>query len=130
MACSCSAKEPAFGSRDPDLGQYALLRALRGEALPALELLQSYVVPGLLTRRARRGRPGFLAQSMLAENDFDFWRVNQPFCRIGEQFGKRIIPRVPSQPASVTVSAPPPIPSTQTNGFAEKGIWKTRSEST
>ena len=43
-------KEPAWLTWIPISGQYALLsRALRGEALPALELLQSYVVPGLLT---------------------------------------------------------------------------------
>jgi sodium transport system permease protein len=43
-------KEPAWLSWIPISGQYALLsRALRGEALPLLELLQSYVVPGLLT---------------------------------------------------------------------------------
>jgi hypothetical protein len=37
-------------------------RALRGEALPALELLQSYVVPGLLTSsRSARSR-GFLTR--------------------------------------------------------------------
>jgi sodium transport system permease protein len=43
-------KEPAWLAWVPISGQYALLsRALRGEALPALELLQSYAVPGLLT---------------------------------------------------------------------------------
>jgi sodium transport system permease protein len=43
-------KEPAWLTWIPISGQYALLsRALRGEALPLLELLQSYVVPGLLT---------------------------------------------------------------------------------
>ena len=43
-------KEPAWLTWIPISGQYALLsRALRGEALPALELLQSYLVPGLLT---------------------------------------------------------------------------------
>jgi sodium transport system permease protein len=43
-------KEPAWLTWIPISGQYALLsRALRGEALPALELLQSYVVPALLT---------------------------------------------------------------------------------
>jgi hypothetical protein len=43
-------KEPAWLTWIPISGQYALLsRALRGEALPALELAQSYVVPGLLT---------------------------------------------------------------------------------
>ena len=40
-------KEPAWLTWIPVSGQYALLsRALRGEALPSLELLQSYVVPG------------------------------------------------------------------------------------
>jgi sodium transport system permease protein len=43
-------KEPAWLTWIPVSGQYALLsRALRGEALPALELAQSYVVPMLLT---------------------------------------------------------------------------------
>jgi sodium transport system permease protein len=43
-------KEPAWLTWIPISGQYALLsRALRGEALPALELAQSYVVPALLT---------------------------------------------------------------------------------
>jgi sodium transport system permease protein len=43
-------KEPAWLTWIPISGQYALLaRALRGEALPALELAQSYVVPMLLT---------------------------------------------------------------------------------
>ena len=43
-------KEPAWLTWIPVSGQYTLLsRALRGEALPWLELLQSYVVPGLLT---------------------------------------------------------------------------------
>ncbi len=43
-------KEPAWLTWVPVSGQYALLsRALRGEALPWVELLQSYVVPGLLT---------------------------------------------------------------------------------
>jgi sodium transport system permease protein len=43
-------KEPAWLTWVPVSGQYALLsRALRGEALPWIELLQSCVVPGLLT---------------------------------------------------------------------------------
>ncbi len=43
-------KDPAWLTWIPISGQYALLsRALRGEALPPLELLQSYVVPALLT---------------------------------------------------------------------------------
>ena len=43
-------KEPAWLTWIPVSGQYALLsRALRGEALPLLELGQSYVVPALLT---------------------------------------------------------------------------------
>lgn len=43
-------KEPAWLTWVPISGQYALLsRALRGEALPMLELLRSYMVPGLLT---------------------------------------------------------------------------------
>jgi sodium transport system permease protein len=43
-------KEPGWLTWIPISGQYALLgRALRGEALPLLELVQSYVVPGLLT---------------------------------------------------------------------------------
>jgi hypothetical protein len=43
-------KEPAWLLWVPISGQYALLsRALRGEALPPLELVQSYAVPGLLT---------------------------------------------------------------------------------
>jgi sodium transport system permease protein len=42
-------KEPAWLTWIPVSGQYALLsRALRGEALPWVELLQSCVVPGLL----------------------------------------------------------------------------------
>jgi sodium transport system permease protein len=46
-------KEPAWLTWIPISGQYALLsRALRGEALPALELAQSYVVPALLTLAA------------------------------------------------------------------------------
>ena len=46
-------KEPAWLTWIPVSGQYTLLsRALRGEALPSLELLQSYVVPGLLTLAA------------------------------------------------------------------------------
>ena len=43
-------KEPGWLTWIPVSGQYTLLsRALRGEALPSLELLQSYVVPGVLT---------------------------------------------------------------------------------
>jgi hypothetical protein len=43
-------KEPAWLAWIPISGQYALLsRALRGEALPMVELAQSYLVPGLLT---------------------------------------------------------------------------------
>jgi sodium transport system permease protein len=43
-------KEPAWLTWIPVSGQYALLsRALRGEALPSVELLQSYAVPALLT---------------------------------------------------------------------------------
>ena len=43
-------KEPAWLTWIPISGQYALLsRALRGDALPAVELAQSYVVPALLT---------------------------------------------------------------------------------
>jgi sodium transport system permease protein len=43
-------KEPAWITWIPISGQYALLsRALRGEALPLVELAQSYVVPALLT---------------------------------------------------------------------------------
>jgi sodium transport system permease protein len=43
-------KEPAWLLWIPISGQYALLsRALRGEALPPVELLQSYAVPALLT---------------------------------------------------------------------------------
>jgi sodium transport system permease protein len=43
-------KEPAWLTWIPISGQYALLsRALRGEALPSVELLQSYAVPALLT---------------------------------------------------------------------------------
>ena len=46
-------KEPAWLTWVPVSGQYALLsRALRGEALPFAELLQSYAVPGLLTLAA------------------------------------------------------------------------------
>ena len=46
-------KEPAWLTWIPVSGQYALLaRALRGEALPWIELLQSCVVPGLLTLAA------------------------------------------------------------------------------
>jgi sodium transport system permease protein len=46
-------KEPAWLTWIPISGQYALLsRALRGEALPALELAQSYLVPMLLTAAA------------------------------------------------------------------------------
>jgi sodium transport system permease protein len=43
-------KEPGWLTWIPISGQYALLsRALRGEGLPAAEILQSYAVPGLLT---------------------------------------------------------------------------------
>jgi sodium transport system permease protein len=43
-------KEPAWISWVPVSSQYALLtKALRGEALPALELAQSYAAPALLT---------------------------------------------------------------------------------
>jgi hypothetical protein len=43
-------RDPSWLSWVPVSGQYALLsRALRGEALPWTELLQSYVVPALLT---------------------------------------------------------------------------------
>jgi len=43
-------KEPGWLTWIPVSGQYTLLsRALRGEALPSLLLLQSYVVPGVLT---------------------------------------------------------------------------------
>jgi len=43
-------KDPAWLTWIPVSGQYALLsRALRGEALPWADLLQSYVVPALLT---------------------------------------------------------------------------------
>src|SRR6185436_7993071 len=43
-------KDPAWLTWIPVSGQYALLsRALRGEALPWADLLQSYLVPGLLT---------------------------------------------------------------------------------
>jgi sodium transport system permease protein len=43
-------KEPGWLTWIPISGQYALLsRALRGEALPVLELLQSYAAPGVLT---------------------------------------------------------------------------------
>ena len=43
-------KEPAWLTWIPVSGPYTLLsRALRGEALPWVELLQSYVVPGFLT---------------------------------------------------------------------------------
>jgi sodium transport system permease protein len=43
-------KEPAWLTWVPISGQYALLsRALRGEALPSVELLQSYAIPALLT---------------------------------------------------------------------------------
>ncbi len=43
-------KEPAWLSWVPVSSQYALLtRALRGEALPALDLAQSYAVPAILT---------------------------------------------------------------------------------
>jgi len=43
-------KEPVWLTWIPVAGQYALLsRALRGEALPLVELLQSYAVPGFLT---------------------------------------------------------------------------------
>jgi len=43
-------KEPAWLTWVPISGQYALLsRALRGEALPLVELLQSCAVPALLT---------------------------------------------------------------------------------
>jgi len=43
-------KEPAWLTWVPISGQYALLsRALRGEALPFVDLLQSFAVPGLLT---------------------------------------------------------------------------------
>jgi sodium transport system permease protein len=43
-------REPAWLTWIPISGQYALLsRALRGEALPAFELAQSYVAPALLT---------------------------------------------------------------------------------
>lgn len=43
-------KEPGWLTWLPISGQYALLsRALRGEALPAAELLQSYLVPAALT---------------------------------------------------------------------------------
>ena len=43
-------KEPAWLTWIPISGQYSLLsRALRGDALPVVELLQSYLVPGLLT---------------------------------------------------------------------------------
>ncbi len=43
-------KEPAWLTWIPISGQYALLsRALRGEALPLTELLQSFAVPSLLT---------------------------------------------------------------------------------
>jgi sodium transport system permease protein len=46
-------KEPAWLIWVPVSGQYALLaRALRGEALPWIELLQSCVLPGLLTLAA------------------------------------------------------------------------------
>ena len=46
-------KEPAWLTWIPISGQYALLsRALRGEALPALEIAQSYLVPMLLTAAA------------------------------------------------------------------------------
>jgi sodium transport system permease protein len=46
-------KEPAWLTWIPVSGQYALLsRALRGEALPVAELLQSYAAPGLLTLAA------------------------------------------------------------------------------
>ena len=43
-------KEPAWLGWVPVSAQYTLLaKALRGEALPALELAQSYAVPALLT---------------------------------------------------------------------------------
>ena len=43
-------KDPSWLTWIPVSGQYALLsRALRGEALPWADLLQSYVVPALLT---------------------------------------------------------------------------------
>jgi sodium transport system permease protein len=46
-------KDPAWLTWVPVSGQYALLtRALRGEALPVQELLQSCVVPGLLALAA------------------------------------------------------------------------------
>ena len=46
-------KDPAWLTWVPVSGQYALLaRALRGEALPIADLLQSYVVPGLITLAA------------------------------------------------------------------------------
>jgi sodium transport system permease protein len=43
-------KEPAWLTWVPISGQYTLLsRALRGERLPSVELLQSYAIPALLT---------------------------------------------------------------------------------
>jgi hypothetical protein len=43
-------KEPPWLTWIPVSGQYVLLnRALRGDALPTMELLQSYVIPGALT---------------------------------------------------------------------------------
>ncbi len=57
-------KEPDWLTWVPISGQYALLsRALRGDALPAVEILQSYAVPGAADRRgARRRRPALLAR--------------------------------------------------------------------
>jgi hypothetical protein len=46
-------KDPDWITWLPVAGQYALLaRVLRGEALPPLELLQSYAVPLLLAAAA------------------------------------------------------------------------------
>ena len=141
-------KEPAWLTWIPVSGQYALLsRALRGEALPCgSSSLQSYVVPGaLLTLVALLGRRAALlarvgagrasscrphgARGARPQADAPTAAL-KPSCRITASGGCRIVPRVPSQPASVTTIAPPPTPYSQTIGLAENGIWNTRSDST
>jgi hypothetical protein len=63
-------KEPAWLNWIPISGQYGLLsRALRGDTLPILELLQSYATPLLLTLAALLGVARLFArESALAGN--------------------------------------------------------------
>src|SRR6266540_144185 len=61
-------KEPEWLTMVPISGQYTLLnRALRGEALPSLDLLQSYAAPALLALLALLGAARLLSrESVLA----------------------------------------------------------------